>query len=43
MVTATKSLLGHLQKTGSIPKERQTMIDLLMIEDLVECEKSIVN
>ena len=31
-----KSLYEHLQKTGSIPKERHTMIDLMAVKDLVE-------
>ena len=30
MVTDAKSLFDHLRTTGSIPKERQTLIDLLV-------------
>ena len=36
MVSDAKSLVGHLRKTGSIPKERQTMIDVLVIKNLAE-------
>jgi hypothetical protein len=36
MVTDAKSLHDHLNSTGKIPKERQTMIDLLVARDLVE-------
>ena len=36
MVTDAKSLFDHLRTTGSIPKERQTLIDLLVARDLVE-------
>ena len=36
MVIDARPLFDHLQETGSIPKERQTMTDLLVIRDLVE-------
>ena len=36
MVTDAKSLYDHLNTTGSIPKERPTLIDLLVARDLVE-------
>ena len=36
LVTDAKSLYDHLSTTGSIPKERQTLIDLLVTRDLVE-------
>ena len=35
-VTDAKSLFDHLSKTGSVPKEKQTLIDLLTARDLVE-------
>ncbi len=35
-VTDARSLFDHLGKTGSVPKERQTLIDLLVVRDLVE-------
>ena len=34
MVTDAESSFDHLQNTGSIPKERQTIIDLLVIKYL---------
>ena len=34
MLTDAKSLFGHLQKTGSITKERQTTIDLLVRDEV---------
>ena len=34
IVTDAKSLFDHLNKTGSIPTERQTLIDLLVARDL---------
>ena len=40
LVTDARSLYDHLHCTGSIPKERQTLIDLLVARDLLE-EKSI--
>ena len=36
MVTDEKSVYDNLQKTGSVPRERRTVIDLLVIKDLVE-------
>ena len=36
MVTEAKSLYDHLNATGSIPKERQTLIDLLVVRDLID-------
>ena len=38
LVTDSKSLYDHLTKTGSIPTERQTLIDLLVARDLSESE-----
>ena len=35
-VTDARSLYDHLITTGSIPKERQTLIDLLVARDLIE-------
>ena len=34
-MTDAKSLVDHLQKTFSVSAERQTMINLLVIKDLV--------
>ena len=36
VVTDAKSLFDHLNKTGSIPTERRTLIDLLVARDLQE-------
>ena len=36
LVTDAKSLYGHLGKTGRIPRERHTLIDLLTARGLVE-------
>ena len=36
MVTDAKSLYDHLRTTGSVPSERQTLIDLLIARDLSE-------
>ena len=36
LVTDAKSLYDHLSKTGSVPKEKQTLIDLLVARDLTE-------
>lgn len=36
LVTDAKSLYDHLQTTGQIPTERQTMLDLLVCKDLLE-------
>ena len=35
-MTDARSLYDHLGKTGSVPKERQTLIDLLVARGLVE-------
>ena len=35
-MTDAKSLYDHLNKTGSIPKERQTLLDLIAVRELVE-------
>ena len=36
LVTDARSLFDHINKTGSLPTERQTLIDLLVARDLVE-------
>ena len=36
LVTDARSLYDHLHKTGSIPRERQTLLDLLAARELVE-------
>jgi hypothetical protein len=36
LITDVKSLSDHLSTTGKIPKERQTMIELLVARDLIE-------
>ena len=36
LVTEAKSLYDHLNTTGKIPRERQTMIDLMVARDLIE-------
>ena len=36
LVTDAKGLYDHLRTTGSMPKERQTLIDLLVARDLIE-------
>ena len=36
LVTDAKSMYDHLGKTGSVPVERQTLIDLLVARDLNE-------
>lgn len=36
VVTDAKSLYDHLTTTGSVPKERQTLIDLLVARELLE-------
>ena len=38
LVTDAKSLFDHLGKTGSVPKEKQTLIDLLVARDLMEAQ-----
>ena len=40
LVTDARSLYDHLGKTGSVPKEKQTLIDLLVARDLLE-EKAV--
>ena len=40
LITDARSLYDHLGKTGSVPKEKQTLIDLLVARDLME-EKAI--
>ena len=37
-MTDDKELFDHLQTTGSVSKERQTMIDLMVVVDLVETQ-----
>jgi len=36
LITDARSLYDHLNKTGSVPKEKQTLIDLLVARDLTE-------
>ena len=36
LVTDARSLYDHITKTGSLPSERQTLIDLLIARDLTE-------
>ena len=36
MVTDARSVFDHLKKTGSIPTERQVMLDLLAAKEMVE-------
>ena len=36
LVTDAKSLYDHLKKTGSVPKERLTLLDLIAVRELVE-------
>ena len=36
LITDARSLFDHLNKTGSAPKEKQTLIDLLVARDLTE-------
>ena len=42
LVTDAKSLYDHLHKTGSVPSERQTLIDLLIAKDLQEAAAIII-
>ena len=35
-VTDAKSLFDHLQTTGQVPSERQTMLDLMVARDMME-------
>ena len=36
LATDAKSLYDNLQQDGSLPAERQTLLDVLVAEDLVE-------
>ena len=36
LVTDAKSLYDNLQKDGSLPAERQTLLDVLVAKDLIE-------
>ena len=38
LVTDARSLYDHINKTGSMPTERQTLIDLLIARDLTEAK-----
>ena len=38
LVTDARSLHDHINKTGSLPSERQTLIDLLIARDLTEAK-----
>jgi hypothetical protein len=38
LVTDARSLYDHINKTGSLPSERQTLIDLLIARDLTEAK-----
>ena len=40
LITDARSLYDHLGKTGSVPKEKQALIDLLVARDLME-EKAV--
>ena len=42
LVTDAKSLYDHLRKTGGIPSERQTLIDLLIAKDLQEAAAVVI-
>jgi hypothetical protein len=42
LVTDARSLHDHINKTGSLPSERQTLIDLLIARDLTEAETIMV-
>ena len=42
LVTDAKSLYDHLHKTGSVPSERQTLIDLLIAKDLQEAAAVVI-
>ena len=41
-VTDAKSLFDHLGKTGGVPKEKRTLIDLLTARDLVEQKAALL-
>ena len=36
ITTEAKSLFDHMTTTGQVPKERQTLLDLLVCKDLIE-------
>ena len=36
VITDAKSVYDHMQTTGQIPQERQTMLDLLVAKDQLE-------
>ena len=38
LVTDARSLHDHINKTGSLPSERQTLIDVLIARDLTEAQ-----
>ena len=38
LITDARSLFDHLNKTGSFPREKQTLIDLLVARDLTEAD-----
>jgi hypothetical protein len=42
LVTDARSLHDHINKTGSLPSERQSFIDLLIARDLTEAETIMV-
>ena len=42
LVTDARSLYDHINKTGSMPTERQTLIDLLIARDLTEAKAMTV-
>jgi hypothetical protein len=42
LVTDARSLYDHINKTGSLPSERQTLIDLLIARDLTEANAILV-
>ena len=42
LVTDARSLHDHINKTGSLPSERQTLIDLLIARDFTEAETLMV-
>ena len=42
LLTDARSLYDHNNKTGSLPSERQTLVDLLIAPDLTEAKTIIV-
>ena len=42
LITDARSLYEYIYKTGSLPSERQTLIDLLIARDLTEAKTIIV-